>query len=61
MASVNYCDYGVNVLRLDRSPNSIQKWYNMHQIGMNTVAPMNGAAKVPQVKYSAAYSTGTER
>ena len=33
----------------------------MHQIGMSDKKPMAGAERVPEVKYSAAYSTGRER
>ena len=36
------------------------KWYNM-RINMSNVRPMGIAAKVPQVRYSAAYPTGAER
>ena len=36
-----------------------QKWYNM-RINMSNEKPMGIAAKVPRVKYSAAYSTGRE-
>ena len=32
----------------------------MHQIGMSDKKPMAGAERVPEVKYSAAYSTGRE-
>jgi hypothetical protein len=35
----------------------MQKWYNIHQIGMSAKMPMAGAANVPPVKYSAAYPT----
>ena len=37
------------------------KWYNMQKIDMSEKMPMVDAANVPQVKYSAAYSTGRER
>ena len=33
----------------------------MQQIGMSDKKPMAGAERVPEVKYSAAYSTGAER
>ena len=36
------------------------KWYNM-RINMSNVRPMGIAAKVPQVRYSAAYPTRAER
>ena len=39
----------------------MQKWYNIHQIGMSAKMPMICAAKVPHVRYSAAYPTGAER
>ena len=39
----------------------MQKWYNIHQIGMIAKMPMICAAKVPHVRYSAAYPTGAER
>ena len=38
-----------------------QKWYNMQQIDMSNEKPMGIAAKVPHVRYSAAYPTGRER
>ena len=37
-----------------------QKWYNMQYIDMSGNLPMGIAAKVPQVRYSAAYPTGRE-
>ncbi len=37
----------------------MQKWYNIHQIGMSETMPML-ACNIAQVKYSAAYSTGRE-
>jgi len=39
----------------------MQKWYNIQHIDMSEKMPMVGAANVPPVKYSAAYSTGRER
>ena len=36
------------------------KWYNMQQIDMSNEKPMGIAAKVPRVRYSAAYPTGRE-
>ena len=36
----------------------MQKWYNIQHIDMSEKMPMVGAANVPPVKYSAAYSTG---
>ena len=33
------------------------KWYNMQQIDMSEKHPLSSAAKVPQVRYSAACPT----
>ena len=38
-----------------------QKWYNMQYINMSGNLPRGIAAKVPRVRYSAAYPTGRER
>lgn len=37
------------------------KWYNIQKIDMSGEVPMVSAANAPQMKYSAAYSTGRER
>ena len=54
----NYCG---NLLWQSSLTLLPQKWYNMQYINMSGKLPMGIAAKVPQVKYSAAHSKGRER